>query len=91
MTVAAADAQFNKLMKDNGTLCAKYYGASRVRKESANDHVLNVLSAPWNDSLIFASVLLIVLFMLYFVMCAFDDNNIQVFWVVSGLIPYKML
>jgi len=27
----------------------------------------------------------------YFVMCAFDDNNIQVFLVVSGLIPYNML
>jgi len=91
MTVAAADAKFKKLVKDNGTLCAKYCGASRVRKDSANDHMLNVLSALWNDSLIFALMLLIILFMLYFVMCAFDDNNIQVFWVVSGLIPYYML
>ena len=73
MTVAAADAKFKKLMKDNGTLCAKYCGALRVRKDSANDHVLNVPSALWNDSLIFASVLLIVLFMLYFVLCAFFE------------------
>jgi len=73
MTVTAADAKFKKLMKDNGTLCAKYCGESRVRKDSANDHVLNVPSALWNDSLIFASVLLIVLFMLYFVMCAFFE------------------
>jgi len=27
MTLDAADAKFKKLMKDNGTLCAKYCGA----------------------------------------------------------------
>ena len=61
MMVAAADAKFKKLMKDNGTLCAKHCGASRVRKDSDNDHVLNVPSTLSNDSLIFASVLLIVM------------------------------
>ena len=46
----------------------------------------------WNDSLIFASVLLFVfLTWLDFVMCAFDDINIHIFGVVSGLIPYIML
>ena len=44
------------------------------------------------DSLIFASVLLFVLLTWFdFVMCAFDDINIHIFWVVSGLIPYIML
>ena len=41
--------------------------------------------------LIFNLTVMVAVLLLYFVMCAFDDNNNQVFWVVSGLIPYNTL
>ena len=34
---------------------------------------------------------MVAVLVLYYEMCSFDDNNIQVFLVVSGLIPYNML